>query len=301
MVPGKGPDELTVWTSHQTPHFQRATICEALDTPELGVRVAQADVGGGFGQKAGLYPEDVLVPFAAHRLRRPVHWLEDRREHFVASSHSREQLFDVAAAVDERGILLGIRYRALLDAGAYLTFPVVLPYIGLCHLLGPYKVPALKAEIRSVLTNKVTLAPYRGAGRPETTFVINRVMDRIADALDLDPVEVRRRNLITPEEMPYAPGIPYRDGTPMVLDSGDYPATLDRCLEAISDDSLQAEKTAARDTGRYVGIGVACNVEATGLGPFEGARVVIDQTGHVFAYTGVADTGQGHETVLAQV
>ena len=152
-----------------------------------------------------------------------------------------------------------------------------------------------------MLTRKVTLAPYRGAGRPETTFVINRVMDRIADAPDLDPVEVRRRNLITPEEMPYAPGIPYRDGTPMVLDSGDYPATLDRCLEAISDDSLQAEKTAARDTGRYVGIGAACNVEATGLGPFEGARVAIDQTGHVFAYTGVADTGQGHETVLAQV
>jgi carbon-monoxide dehydrogenase large subunit len=300
-VPGSGANVLTVHSSHQMPHFQRVTICAALGLPEFAVQVRQTDVGGGFGQKAGLYPEDVLIPFAAHRLGRPVKWVEDRSEHFVASSHSREQLFDAEVAVDEDGVLRGLRYRVLIDAGAYLTFPVVLPYLGLCHMLGPYKIPAVSADIRSVLTNKVTSAPYRGAGRPEVVFVLNRLMDRIARELGIDVAEIRRRNLIGPEEMPYSPGLLYRDGAPMVLDSGDYPDALERLLEALDYDGERRRQAAAREDGRHIGIGLACNVEATGVGPWEGARVAVDPTGQVAVFTGIGNTGQGHETVFAQI
>ena len=300
-VPELAGGGLTVWTSQQLPHFHRSTICEALGLPEHAVRAVQPDIGGGFGQKAGLYPEDVLIPFAAWRLGRPVKWVEGRSEHFMASSHSREQLHDVEVAVDADGVLLGLRDRVLIDAGAYLTFPVVLPYLGLCHMLGPYRVPALRTDIRSVLTNKVTSAPYRGAGRPEGVFVINRVMDRIAADLGLDPAEVRRRNLIPAEAMPYPAGIPYRDGTPMVLDSGDYPAMLERCLAAVGYEAFRAEQAEARRRGAWLGIGIACNVEATGIGPFEAARVRVDPSGAVAVYAGVTNQGQGHQTVFAQI
>lgn len=301
VIPELSGQGMTIWTSHQLPHFHRAAVCEALGLPEHAVRAVQADIGGGFGQKAGLYPEDILIPFAAYRLGRPVKWLEDRREHFIASSHSREQLHDVEVAVDKNGVLFALRDRVLIDLGAYLTFPIVLPYLALCHMLGPYRVPALTADISSVLTNKVPSAPCRGAGRPEGVFVINRVMDRIGKELGLDPMEVRRRNLIRPDEMPFSPGILYRDGTPMVLDSGDYPAALERCLKAIGYHSFRAHQEEQRQRGSYLGIGVACNVEATGIGPFEGARVRIDATGEVAVYTGVTNQGQGHQTVFAQV
>jgi carbon-monoxide dehydrogenase large subunit len=300
-IPDASGGGLTVWTSSQLPYYHRATICEALGLPEHAVRAAQPDIGGSFGQKAGLYPEDVLIPFAAHRLGRSVKWVEDRREHFIASSHSREQLHDVEVAYDRSGRLLGLRDRVLIDLGAYLTFPIVLPYLALCHMLAPYRVPALSADIRSVLTNKVPSAPYRGAGRPEGVFVINRVMDRIARELGLDPVEVRRRNLIGKEEMPYAPGILYRDGTPMVLDSGDYPAALDECVKTIGYEAFRVEQAERRKSGVYLGIGMSCNVEATGLGPYEAGRVSIDGAGEVSVYTGVTNQGQGHPTVFAQI
>jgi carbon-monoxide dehydrogenase large subunit len=299
--PGPRPTTLTVHSSHQMPHLQRVTICEALGLPEFAVQVRQTDIGGGFGQKAGLYPEDVLIPFAAHRLGRPVTWAEDRSEHFQSASHSREQLFDVEVAVEADGRLRGLRYRVLIDAGAFLTFPVVLPYLGLCHMLGPYKIPAIAADMRSVLTNKVTSAPYRGAGRPEVAFVMNRVMDRIARELEIDPVDVRRRNMIRPEEMPYRPGLLYRDGAPMELDSGDFGDGLERCVAQLRYDEVRREQAQERERGRYIGIGVACNVEATGVGPWEGARVAIDPTGQIAVYVGVGNTGQGHETVFAQV
>ena len=301
VLPDIGGSGMTVWSSHQIPHFHRALIAEALGIDEDTVRVAQPYLGGGFGQKAGIYGEDVLIPFAAWKLGKPVQWLEDKREHFQASSHSREQTFDAEIAVDADGRIAGLRYDVLIDVGAYLTFPVVLPYLGLCHVLGPYRVPAMRARMRSILTNKVTSAPYRGAGRPEVVFMVNRLLDRAARELGIDPAEIRRRNFIGPEEMPYDLGILYRDGAPMVLDSGDYPRALKENLEGIGYESFRAEQARALEQGRYLGIGIACNVEAGGIGPVEGARVEIKPGGDVVVHLGVVDTGQGHRTVYAQI
>ena len=292
---------MTVWSSHQIPHFHRALIAESLEIPEETVRVAQAFLGGGFGQKAGIYGEDVLIPFAARMLAKPVKWLEDKREHFQASSHSREQTFDAEIAVDADGRIAGLRYEVLIDVGAYLTFPVVIPYLGVCHVLGPYRVPALQARIRSILTNKVTSAPYRGAGRPEVVFMLNRLLDRVARELEIDPTEIRKRNFIAPEEMPYDPGILYRDGAPMVLDSGDYPRALEENLAGIEYDSFREAQLRAREQGRYLGIGISCNIEAGGIGPVEGARVQITPQGEAIVHLGVVDTGQGQRTVYAQI
>ena len=292
---------MTVWSSHQIPHFHRALIAESLGISEQMIRVAQPYLGGGFGQKAGVYGEDVLIPFAAHALGQPVKWLEDKHEHFQASSHSREQTFDAEIAVDGDGRILGLRYDVLIDVGAYLTFPVVLPYLGLAHFFGPYRLPAMRARIRSVFTNKVFSAPYRGAGRPEVVFVMNRLIDLAARKLDLDPAEIRRRNFIGPDELPYDAGILYRDGSPMILDSGDYPAALEKNLQGIDYDSFRDEQARARADGRYIGIGIACNVEAGGLGPVDGARVEIMPTGDVVVHLGVVDTGQGQRTAFAQI
>jgi carbon-monoxide dehydrogenase large subunit len=292
---------LTIWSSHQMPHLSRDLVCEALGLPESAVRLRPPDVGGGFGPKAGLYPEDILIPFAAHLLGRPVRWLEDKQEHLSASSHSREQLFDAELAFDDEGGILALRYASLIDAGAYHTVPITLSYIAACHMLGPYRIPAYRAHVRAVLTNKATSAPYRGAGRPEAAFVLNRLVDRAAQLLGMDPAEIRRRNLITPDELPLETGIPYRDGAPMVLDSGDYPEALERCLEAIGYDAFRRDQADSRARGEFRGIGMSCNVESTGLGPFEGGRVAVDESGKVVVYSGVIDTGQGHATSLAQV
>ena len=300
-IPDIGGSGMTVWSSHQIPYFHRALIADSLGVSEETVRVVQPYLGGGFGQKAGIYGEDVLIPFAARELGRPVKWLEDKHEHFQASSHSREQTFDAEIAVDADGRILGLRYDVLIDAGAYLTFPVVLPYLGMCHVFGPYRVPALQARLRSIFTNKVTSAPYRGAGRPEVVFMLNRLLDRVASKLGIDPAAIRSRNLIRPEEMPYDAGILYRDGAPLVLDSGDYPAAFEKSLEAVGYESFRAEQVRARSEGRYLGIGISCNVEAGGIGPVEGARVRITRTGEVVVHLGVVDTGQGQRTVFAQI
>jgi carbon-monoxide dehydrogenase large subunit len=300
-IPDAVGEGLTVWSSHQMPHFQRALICEALGIPDFAVRVAQPDIGGGFGQKAGLYPEDVLVPFAAKRLGRPVKWLEDKREHFMSSSHSRQQHFEAEIAFDDQGKILGLRYRVTLDAGAYLTFPVVLPYLGMCHFFGPFRIPAFEADIRSVVTNKVTSAPYRGAGRPEAVFVLNRLVDRIAAKLGLDRAEVRRRNFIQPQELPLDVGVLYRDGSPMVIDSGNYPAAMQAALDAIGYADFPKRQAEARAAGRYLGIGFANNIESGGIGPVESARVRVDPSGRIVVYVGVTDTGQGQRTVMSQI
>ena len=300
-IPDPDGEGMMVWSSHQIPFYHRALIAESLGVPEETIRVAQPYLGGGFGQKAGIYGEDVLIPFAARALNRPVKWLEDKHEHFQASSHSREQQYDAELALDAEGRILGLRYDVLIDVGAYLTFPVVLPYLGMCHVFGPYRLPAMQARLRSIFTNKVPSAPYRGAGRPEVAFMMNRLVDHAARELSLDPADIRRRNLIRPDEMPFDAGILYRDGSPLIIDSGDYPEALERNLDGIDYGAFRQEQKQARASGRHLGIGVACNIEAGGLGPVEGARVEIVSSGDVVIHLGVVDSGQGHRTAFAQI
>lgn len=296
--PGCG---LTIWSATQLPHFLRNSLARLLDLAEFDIRVIAPDVGGGFGVKVCVYPEEVVVARLALVHRRPIKWVEDRLEHLQTAVHSRDQVHRVEVAADACGRLLALRDRMTFNAGAYAPWPVTQVAVTLCHLLAPYKVPALAAEGLQVHTNKGPGSPVRGAGRPEAAFVMDRIMDRIAAELGLDPVEVRRRNLIPAAEMPYSVGIPYRDGSPMVLDSGDYVRSLEAAMGRMDYAGFRARQAAARREGRHLGIGVSCSVEATGIGPFEGARVTVDPSGQILLYTGASPQGQGFETIMAQV
>jgi len=292
---------LTVWSSTQMPHLVRRQIAAQLSLPEETVRVIAPDIGGGFGPKVFVYPEEILVPFLALQLGCPVKWIEDRTEHFISTAHGRDQLHDVECAFDEEGHILAFRDRFLLDNGAYNPMGLTDAYNTAAHLQGPYKVPALSISGTCVSTNKVPNAPYRGAGRPEAVFVMECCIDSIAARLRLDPAEVRRRNFVQPDEMPYHAGILYRDGEPIRYDSGNYPETLTRALEAAGYDELRRRQQELRQRGRYLGVGIGCYVEGTGVGSFEGARVRIDASGQLIIATGATGHGQGHETVFAQI
>jgi carbon-monoxide dehydrogenase large subunit len=292
---------LTVWSSTQMPHLVRRQIAAQLDCAEASVRVIAPDIGGGFGPKVFVYPEELLIPFLALELGRPVRWIEDRGEHFISTAHGRDQLHDVECAFDRDGRILALRDRFLLDNGAYNPMGLTDAYNTAAHLQGPYKIPNLSISGTCVSTNKVPNAPYRGAGRPEAVFVTERCADIIAARLGLDPAEVRRRNFIQPQEMPYRAGILYRDGQPVCYDSGDYPETLKRALEAARYDELRARQQELRQNGRYLGIGIGCYVEGTGVGSFEGAKLSIDASGRLIICTGATGHGQGHETVFAQI
>jgi carbon-monoxide dehydrogenase large subunit len=269
--------------------------------PPHKIRVVAPDVGGGFGTKASGYAEDVLVPLVARELGRPVKWTETRREHMAGAAHARDQVHDIEVAATRAGELLAVRDRIWLDLGAYNVWGIVLPYNTVAHLLGPYRVRHLWADVRAVVTNKTPNAPYRGAGRPETVFAMDRVVDRLARELRLDPAEVRRRNLIRAEEMPFDRGIPYRDGQPLVYDSGDFPAMLEAALTTARYAEFRVEQARLRAAGVYGGIGVSAYVEGTGLGPYEGASVKLDLSGRVLVATGACSQGQGHETAFAQI
>jgi carbon-monoxide dehydrogenase large subunit len=292
---------LTVWSSTQMPHLVRRQIAAQLDLAEESVRVIAPDIGGGFGPKVFVYPEEILIPFLALQLGRPVKWIEDRSEHFISTAHGRDQLHDVECAFDQEGRISALRDRFLLDNGAYNPMGLTDAYNTAAHLQGPYKIPNLSVSGTCVSTNKVPNAPYRGAGRPEAVFVMERCIDVIAARLDLDPAEVRRRNFIQPEEMPYRAGILYRDGLPICYDSGNYPATMKRALEAAGYDQLRAQQQKLRQQGRYLGVGIGCYVEGTGVGSFEGAKVRIDASGQLIITTGATGHGQGHETVFSQI
>ena len=295
-------DMLTVWTATQMPHGVRRMISELLERDEERVRViAPPDVGGGFGPKGMAYPEEAVISVCAMMLGRPVKWIEDRTEHFVATTQERDQYWDVEVAVDDDGRILGVRGAMVHDSGAYLPWGIITPYISATTVPGPYVVPSYRLEVAVALTNKPPTTPVRGAGRPQAVFAMERLMDRVARELRLDPAEVRRRNLIQPEQMPYEVGLIYRDGSPVTYDSGDYPACQAKTLEAADYDEVAGRKAAARREGRYLGIGVANYVEGTGLGPFEGAKVRVTPSGRIFVYTGAAPQGQGHATTLAQV
>jgi aerobic carbon-monoxide dehydrogenase large subunit len=299
--PAAWGEGMTVWASTQVPHWLQRTLCEALGLPAHRLRVVAPEVGGGFGTKTTIYPEDVLVPVIAARLGRPVKWIETRREHLESATHSREQLHDAELGATREGLIVAFRDRFLLDLGAYNPWGIVQPYNTIGHILGPYRIRNAAFEGRAVVTNKTPHAPYRGAGRPEAVFVMDRLLDMLAREVGLDPAEIRRRNLVQPDEMPYDVGILYRDGNPLVYDGGDFPDGLDRALRAAGYDGLRAEQAGLRARGIYRGVGISSYVEGTGVGPYEGATVRLDASGKVVVATGACSQGQGHETVYAQI
>jgi carbon-monoxide dehydrogenase large subunit len=300
-VPDGRDGGLTVWDSTQLPHLVQRALLETLGLPAHRVRVVTPDVGGGFGTKCSIYPEDMLIPVAAMRLGRPVKWVETRREHLQSATHSREQLHDVRLAATREGVILALDDRFLLDQGVYNPWGIVQPYNTVGHMLGPFRIPHARFEAKSVVTNKAPHAPYRGAGRPEAVFVMDRMVDRLAREVGLDPAEVRRRNFIRADEMPYDVGLLYRDGNPLVYDGGNFHASLEAALEAAGYESIRRDQPELRGRRVYRGVGISSYVEGTGIGPFEGAVVRLDASGKVLVSTGACSQGQGHETVYAQI
>ena len=292
---------LTTWNGTQVVHFVQQGLVAALGLPPSRIRVIAPDVGGGFGTKANGYPEDLLIPVAAIASRRPVKWTEDRREHMTGSAHARAQVHDIEIAARRDGTMLAVRDRIWVDLGAYNSWGIVLPYNTVAHLLGPHRVPNLEVQCRGIVTTKTPNAPYRGAGRPETVFAMDRVVDCLARELRMDPAELRRRNYLSAADMPYEIKLPYRDGNPLVYDSGDCKASLEDALRAVGYDALRAEQATLRDRGVYRGIGISGYVEGTAIGPYEGATVKLDASGHATVSTGACSQGQGHETSFAQI
>ncbi len=292
---------VTVWTSHQIPHFVQGALAAVLRVPAHRVRVVTPDVGGGFGTKALVYPEDILVPLLALRLGRPLKWIEDRREHMQSAAHARDQIHDLEIAARRDGTLLGLRDRILLDQGAFNPWGIELLYITVTHLRGPYKIPSFAFTADAVVTHKTPNSPFRGAGRPEAAFVMERGLDRVARELGLDPAELRRRNMIRGDEMPYDAGLLDRDDHPVVYDSGDFSALLDKALDAVGYGAFREEQTRLHRRGVYRGIGLCAYVEGTGVGPYEGAAVRLDASGGAVVATGACSQGQGHETTFAQI
>ena len=295
-------DSITIWSACQVVHWLRREASSVLGMPEARIRSVALDVGGGFGVKGHVYPEDLLIPFLAREIGRPVKWVEDRHEHFMSACHSRDQIHDVEAGFDDEGRLLAFRDDFIVDCGAWNPIGSGIAYNTAVHLPGPYKFDHFSVSSKIVATNKVPNAPYRGAGRPEATFAMERMMDLIAGELGLDPSVVRMRNLVQAAEMPYALGIPYRDGEPIVYDSGDYPESLRLALEAIGGvEAFREKQRAARAQGKYLGLGLGCYVEGTGVGPFEGATIRVDPTGKIYLAGGACPQGQGMETIFSQI
>jgi carbon-monoxide dehydrogenase large subunit len=295
-------DSVTIWSSTQMVHWVRREAAAVLRLPEARVRAVALDVGGGFGTKGHVYPEDMLIPFLARLVGRPVRWIEERAEHFICSTHARDQLHEVEIGFDNEGRILALHDDFLVDAGAWNPIGAGIAYNTAVHLLGPYKIENFAASARVVASNKVPNAPYRGAGRPEAAFAMERAIDLIAATLGLEAADVRKRNMIRPDEMPCPMGLPYRDGEPIVYDGGDFPSAVEKVLAAVGGlAAFRARQKEARSRGRYLGLGLATYVEGTGVGPFESALLRIEPTGAVFVTSGACPQGQGMETIFAQV
>jgi CO/xanthine dehydrogenase Mo-binding subunit len=293
---------LLVYDSTQAPTGIRNGLSRLFDLDLDRVNVVAPDVGGGFGVKViQFYPEEVLVPLAARRLGMTVKWTEDRREHFIGSTHERKQVHRVRVGASDDGRILALETSFLHDSGAYCPYGLIIPIISAAQLPGPYRLDNYRYDFTAVFTNCVPTSPYRGAGRPHGAFVMERVMDRLANELGLDRAEIRRRNLIGPDEFPYDVGVTFQDGGPTVYDSGDYPAGLEKLLEVIGYDGFEARREAARNEGRTIGLGMAAYVEGTGIGPYEGAAINVQVDGTVTVSTGLSSQGQGHQTIFAQI
>lgn len=295
--------ELTVWDTTQAPIPIRNGLARMLELPETQVRVIAPFIGGGFGPKIMMfYPEEVLLPWVAMQLKRPVKWIEDRQESFFATTQEREQIHDAELAVDAEGHILGVHDSFLCDTGAYNPYGLTIPINSQCTLLGPYAVPNYWSEFRLVFTNKPTVTPVRGAGRQHGVFVMERLLDLAAAELGIDKAEIRRRNFLPPDSFPHDHEILYQDFSPLVYDSGNYEPALDKALEMIDWARFKSELQPAYETeGRTVGIGIVSYVEGTGVGPYEGARVTVQTDGRVCVATGIGTQGQGHFTSFAQL
>src|SRR5262245_17473992 len=294
-------DILELHGAAKVPHRNRDLLARMLGRSPSSVSVHESHVGGGFGIRGELYPEDVLVCVAAMRLNRPVKWIEDRREHLIAANHSRQQLHRIRAAIDVDGQILAIDDEFFHDQGAYIRTHATRVAMMTCGILpGPYRVPAYRSIGHFRLTNKTPAATYRAPGRYETTFVRERLIEAIAEKLGMDAIEVRRRNTIAPADMPYRDPLTAL-GEEIHYDSGDYVALMNKVLAAIGWEEQKRAAARRRVAGELVGVGFAMFVEKSGLGPSDGARIAVDTSGAVEVLTGGASIGQGFETVIAQV
>ena len=290
--------QLTVWSSTQIPHLLKTHLSQLLKLPEDQVRVIAPDVGGSFGSKLNVYAEEALLAYLALKLNRPVKWSEERRENIQATIHGRGQVGEVEAAVQKDGAILGLRYKVIADIGAYhqLFTPAIPPFTGLM-LSGCYRIPAVGIDVRAAFTNKMSTDAYRGAGRPEATYVIERLMDRIAQELKLDPVKVRQKNFPEPKEFPF------KTATGLAYDSGNYQLALTKAVKLAGYEKLRREQKRLRSRGRYLGIGLSTYVEICAMGPgfWEYAKVEVDDAGKVMVYSGASPHGQGQKTSFAQI
>lgn len=299
-----GEKELTVWSSTQIPHLLKTQLSLMLRQPENLVRVIAPEVGGAFGSKLNVYAEEALVAYLSRTLNRPVKWIEDRRENIQATIHGRGQVGDVEIAVKKDGTILGLQYRVIADIGAYhqLLTPGIPPLTGLM-LSGAYKIPCISMEVTGVFTNKMSTDAYRGAGRPEATYVVERIIDRVAQELGIDPVKIRQKNF------PQRRDFPFKTATGLMYDSGNYRAALSKALKLAGYEKLRREQKRLRNQGRYLGIGLSTYVEISGMGPsaampaggWESGTVRVEPTGKVTVLTGTSPHGQGQETSFAQI
>jgi CO/xanthine dehydrogenase Mo-binding subunit len=294
---------LTVWDTTQAPVFIRNGLAAMLGLSERNVRVIAPFIGGGFGPKIMMfYQEEVLVPWAAMKLDRPVKWIEDRAENFVATTHERGQIHDAEVAFDKDGRILGIHDVFLHDTGAYAPYGLTVALNSQANVLGLYDIKNYYSEFTAVFTNKTIVTPYRGAGRQHGVFVIERMLDLAAKELKIDRAEIRRRNFIQPDQFPYDNEIIYQDFIPLIYDSGNYEPLLDETLELMDyTNFVNVTQPKLRAEGKYVGIGIVSYVEGTGIGPYEGAKVQVMGSGRISVVTGVGTQGQGHFTSFAQI
>ena len=293
---------LTVWDTTQAPVSARSLLAQKLGMAEADIHVIAPSVGGGFGVKIMLlYAEELVVPFAARMLKRPVKWIEDRSEHFLGSNHERLMVHYVEIGVKRDGRITALRDVYYYDSGAYCPYGPIIPECCQGIMPGPYKIPAIHTEYIAVYTNTPIVSPYRGAGMPHGVFVMETMINRVAQELQLNQIDVRRRNLVTPADCPHDGGVVFQNNSPLIHRDCDYPKQLSKLLEEIGYQQFKKEQPQQRRRGIYRGLGIAQYVEGTGIPPYEGVEVVVEATGFVHVSASYPSQGQGHQTTLMQI